>query len=162
MNTFVGLGFKVPLAFRFALRTPVLSDFLVRRLNVFSLAMKYGVHHRRRMTREIIQNYREPHPDYASRKGVAMFPRLIPITPKDEAYAPIKTISEALRTFDVPTLFLVGDKDPVTSRVDPKPIIERMPNARIQVVMNAGHFLQEDQPEDVTGRILEFLEMRTK
>ena len=158
MNTFATVEFKVPLIFRLAFRSPLLSDLLVRRLHMFSLAIRYGVRDRRKMTKEILRNYREPHPDYASRKGVAMFPRMIPVSPKDAAYAPIKAISELLPSFDVPTLFLVGDKDPVSARIDPRPLARRMPDAKLRVIEDAGHFLQEDQPEEVANRIMEFLD----
>jgi len=89
---------------------------------------------------------------------VAQFPRLIPASPRDATYAPIKAISQALASFPIPTLFLFSDGDPVTARIDARPIIEGMPNARLAVVQDAGHFLQEDQPEEVARNILEFLD----
>jgi pimeloyl-ACP methyl ester carboxylesterase len=52
---------------------------------------------------------------------------------------------------------MIGDKDPVTAYIDPRPLVERMANARLKVVKEAGHYLQEDQPEAVAQGILEFL-----
>ena len=158
LNTFATVDFKLPWAFRLLFRSPVLSDFLVRRLNLMTiLAFRFGFRDRSRITRQVLANYREPHPDYASRKGVAQFPRLIPTGPRDSTYASIKAISEALPGLDVPTLFLFGDSDPVTARINPVPVVEAMPKARLEMVRDAGHFLQEDQPEEVARRILAFL-----
>ncbi len=64
----------------------------------------------------------------------------------------------ALASFPIPTLFLFSDGDPVTARIDARPVIEGMPNARLAVVKDAGHYLQEDQPEEVARNLLEFLD----
>ena len=156
LNTFATVDFKLPWIFKAAFRSPFLADFLVRRLNAFGiLAPRFGV--RNKLDKRVLQNYREPHPDYASRIGVAQFPRNIPCSPRDAAYEPIKAISQALASSQMPTLFLFSDKDPVTAYIDPRPLIERMPNARLEMIKEAGHYLQEDQPEAVAHRILEFL-----
>ena len=157
LNTLATVDFKLPWVFKAAFRSPFLSDFLVRRLNVFGLlAFRFGVRHS--LSKQALQNYREPHSTYASRKGVAQFPRLIPASPRDATYAPIKAISQALANFPIPTLFLFSDGDPVTARIDARPVIEGMPSARLAVVKDAGHYLQEDQPEEVARNILEFLD----
>ena len=156
MNTFATVDFKLPWIFKAAFRSPILANFLVRRLNVFGiLAFRFGV--RNKLDKRALQNYREPHPDYASRIGVAQFPRNIPCSPRDATYEPIKAISQALASSGMPTLFLFSDKDPVTALIDPRPLIDRMPNARLEMTKEAGHYLQEDQPEAVAQRILEFL-----
>jgi len=156
LNTFATVDFKLPWIFKAAFRSPFLADFLVRRLNAFGiLAFGYGV--RTKLDKRVLQNYREPHHDYASRIGVAQFPRNIPCSPRDAAYEPIKAISQALASSQMPTLFLFSDKDPVTAYIDPRPVIDRMPNARLEMIKEAGHYLQEDQPEAVAHRILEFL-----
>ena len=156
LNTFATVDFKLPWFFKAAFRSPFLADFLVRRLNAFGiLAFRFGV--RNKLDKRVLQNYREPHPDYASRIGVAQFPRNIPCSPRDATYEPIKAISQALASSRLPTLFLISDKDPVTAHIDPRPLIDRMPNARLEMIKEAGHYLQEDQPEAVAQRILEFL-----
>ena len=156
LNTFATVDFKLPWIFKAAFRSPFVADFLVRRLNAFGiLAPRFGV--RRKLDKRALQNYREPHPDYASRIGVAQFPRNIPCGPGDASYEPIRAISQALTTSLIPTLFMIGDKDPVTAYIDPRPLVERMVNARLKVVKEAGHYLQEDQPEAVAQGILEFL-----
>lgn len=159
MNTFASVDFSVPLLFRLAFRAPVVSDILNRRLHLMGrFALRYGVRHPSRVSRETLRCYREPHPSYASRKGVAQFPRLIPVTPRDPAYAPIKAIEDALPSFDIPTLFLIGEHDPVSRFVNPARTAVRMPDARVQVILDAGHFLQEDQPEAVAKAIISFLD----
>ena len=72
-------------------------------------------------------------------------------------YEPIKAISETLARSLMPTLFLIGDKDRVTAHIGPRRMIDRMLNARLELIKDAGHYFQEDQPEAVAQRILEFL-----
>ena len=128
-----GFDFKLPWAFKVAFRSPFLSDLLIRRLNVFGvLAFRFGVRHS--LSKQVLKNYSDPHPNYMSRKGVAQFPRLIPASPRDATYAPIKAICQALAGFQVPTLFLFSDGDPVTAHIDARPVIESMPRARLAVV----------------------------
>ena len=89
MNTFATVDFKLPWAFKAAFRSPVISDVLVRRLDVFGiLAFKFGVRHK--LSKQVLMNYREPHPTYRSRKGVAQFPRLIPASLRMRAMPPSK------------------------------------------------------------------------
>ena len=112
MNTFATVDFKLPWAFKAAFRSPVISDVLVRRLNVLGfLAFRFGVRHK--LSKQVLENYREPHSTYRSRKGVAQFPRLIPASPRDASYAPIKAISQALGSFRIPTLFLFSLNPPM-------------------------------------------------
>ena len=87
MNTFATVDFKLPWAFKAAFRSPVISDVLVRRLNVLGfLAFRFGVRHK--LSKQVLENYREPHSTYRSRKGVAQFPRLIPASPRDTRQPP--------------------------------------------------------------------------
>lgn len=64
-------------------------------------------------------------------------------------------------TVTAPALFLCGEKDPVLQIITPKSLEtmpERVPNLRgTHFIPNAGHFAQQEQPEAVNERLLEFL-----
>lgn len=60
-----------------------------------------------------------------------------------------------------PTLFLCGEKDPVLQIVSPKSL-ETMPNRLtdlrgIELIANAGHFAQQEQPDAINKSLLRFL-----
>jgi len=60
-----------------------------------------------------------------------------------------------------PALFLCGEKDPVLQITTPK-TLETMPNRvsdlrGIELIPNAGHFAQQEQPEAVNEHLLKFL-----
>lgn len=62
---------------------------------------------------------------------------------------------------DLPTLFLCGEKDPVLQIVTAKSL-ETMPNRLtdlrgIELIPDAGHFAQQEQPEAVNASLLRFL-----
>jgi len=60
-----------------------------------------------------------------------------------------------------PALFLCGEKDPVLQIITPK-TLKTMPNRvsdlrGIELIPNAGHFAQQEQPEAVNEHLLKFL-----
>lgn len=65
-------------------------------------------------------------------------------------------------TIDVPALLLCGEKDPVLQMITPKSLEtmpDRVPDLRgIHLIADAGHFAQQEQPQAVNARLLEFLE----
>ena len=65
-------------------------------------------------------------------------------------------------TLDTPALFLCGEKDPVLQIITPKSLEtmpERVPDLRgIELIADAGHFAQQEQPEAVNAALLKFLD----
>ena len=83
----------------------------------------------------------------------------MPVTPGHASVAENRAAWQILETFDKPVLTAFADKDPIT-RGGEKAFIERIPGARGQphvIVENAGHFLQEDQPEFLCRLIDDFI-----
>ena len=157
VSTFAGTGFRAPWWFRLPTRTPLLSDLLVRRFNLFGrYAIRFGS--LSRVPAEVLREYRERHPDYASRKGVAAFPKMLPLSSGDEAWRPMAETRRRLTGLKTPTLFIAGDRDPVTRWLGLDWILEAMPHARVEIVEKAGHYIQEDRPDELTRLILEFLD----
>jgi pimeloyl-ACP methyl ester carboxylesterase len=59
---------------------------------------------------------------------------------------------------DQPTLFLGGEHDTATHFLDRQPMERAVSNLRSIIVPGAGHWLQQERPQAVTGEILAFLD----
>lgn len=157
MNTwaFVPHGaYRLPLLLRVA-RSRGLGDLLLTRLNLFVTA---GIPSatRRRLPGQVMDAYRYPFPNAASRAGVQAFPRLIPLRPSDPAHATMASIEQRLSTITAPVDILWGRRDPVFGKAPAFLFRDAFPNARHPVFLDqASHFIQEDAPDAVAAKILE-------
>ena len=100
--------------------------------------------------------YNAPFPDDDHKQGVRQFPNLVPGTPRTPSAEPNKEAWKILREWKKPFLCAFSDKDPIFSGVENSfykliPGCNDMPHVTIE---NAGHFLQEDQPEACVDAIL--------
>ena len=100
--------------------------------------------------------YNAPFPDDDHKQGVRQFPNLVPGTPRTPSAEPNKEAWKILREWEKPFLCAFSDKDPIFSGVENSfykliPGCKDMPHVTIQ---NAGHFLQEDQPNACVEAIL--------
>ena len=100
--------------------------------------------------------YNAPFPDDDHKQGVRQFPNLVPGTPRTPSAEPNKEALKILREWKKPFLCAFSDKDPIFSGVENSfykliPGCKDMPHVTIQ---NAGHFLQEDQPNACVEAIL--------
>ena len=62
-----------------------------------------------------------------------------------------------LERLTTPTLILWGDKDPLGTPDDGRTLVERMPNARLEVIEDASHLVWLDQPEVCAEAVTDFL-----
>ena len=100
--------------------------------------------------------YNAPFPDDDHKQGVRQFPNLVPGTPRTPSAEPNKEAWKILREWEKPFLCAFSDQDPIFSGVENSfykliPGCKDMPHVTIQ---NAGHFLQEDQPNACVEAIL--------
>jgi haloalkane dehalogenase len=161
LNTLVR-AMSPPLFFKLMFKSGGLSSFLVRRLDVFR-RMSFGrVGFKRPLDSEARAQYKMPHPNSASRGGVAAFPKMIPTSPKHPNYDYITEIDSTLRTWDIPVLVMFSDKDMAFSVEEGQRIAEMVPDGRFQVVENAAHYLQEDAGEEIAERMITFLRDEAK
>jgi len=106
-----------------------------------------------------IDAYNAPYPDESYKAGARAFPALVPITPNHASVAENKRAWEVLEKFEKPFLTAFSDSDPVTKGGEIM-FQERVPGAkgrRHVTISGAGHFLQEDRPEEVTRVLEEFI-----
>jgi haloalkane dehalogenase len=99
--------------------------------------------------------YVAPFPDESYKAGARRFPALVPVTPEHASVAENKVAWEVLARFTKPVLTLFSDADPVTKGGE-RVFLERVPGAKGQphtIIKDAGHFLQEDAPDELVERI---------
>lgn len=104
---------------------------------------------------EVIAAYEAPFPGVDYKAGIRTFPPMIPVTPEDPGAAEGQAAAQYLMQDDRPSLVLWADNDPALP-LDPVGNAVHMlfPEADpIKVIEDAGHFLQEDQGEEI-GRII--------
>lgn len=137
--------------YQLPLAAPVLGKLGVRRLGIVRRALSAGRAHGR-----------------YSEEELAIFED--PFRERDGAEASMRTyrsfvIHEALQwpagsfrdqRLTVPTLWMVGDRDPVGRHADDG-ILDHADDIELVRIPGAGHFLPEEMPDVVLERVLEFL-----
>ena len=58
----------------------------------------------------------------------------------------------------VPTLVLVGDRDPLTPPIRAREMADALPDAQLVIVPGCGHASTLEQPDAVNAALLEWLE----
>lgn len=103
--------------------------------------------------------YVAPFPDETFKAGARRFPALVPVTPEHGSVAENKAAWEVLSKFAKPVLTLFSDSDPVTKGGE-RVFLERVPGTKGQphtIIKDAGHFLQEDAPDELVAHIHRFI-----
>ena len=103
--------------------------------------------------------YDAPFPDETFKAGARRFPALVPISPQHGSVAENKAAWQVLEKFTKPFLTAFSDSDPITKGGD---LIfqDRVPGSKGQkhvTITDAGHFLQEDKPDEIADLIDRFI-----
>ena len=107
---------------------------------------------------DVVAAYDAPFPTPESKTGPLMFPELVPTDLEHPSAATMIEVREALKSWAKPTLVFFGDSDPIFPPQVAERFAARMPNAVCAPpVAGAGHFLQEDEGEEVGRRIASWL-----
>lgn len=108
---------------------------------------------------EVVAAYDAPFPDDTFKAGARQFPMLVPISPDDPAAPANRAAWEGLRRYERPFLCAFSDSDPITGGADRK-LRADIPGAAGQphtTITGAGHFLQEDQGEQLAAVVADFV-----
>ncbi|MDT0596484.1 haloalkane dehalogenase [Glaciecola petra] len=103
--------------------------------------------------------FNAPFPDESFMAAVRVFPSLVPLFPDDAEVEENKQALSSLTDFDKPFLLAFSDDDPVSKGLGKAflqnvPGCKDMPHRRISP---AGHFVQQDQPEQCVEAIRDVL-----
>jgi haloalkane dehalogenase len=115
------------------------------------------------LTDDVKAAYVAPYPDESYKAGARRFPALVPVTPEHGSVAENKAAWQVLAQFDKPFLTAFSDSDPVTKGGE-RAFQERVPGCKGQphvTIKDAGHFLQEDAPNELVDLLDGFI-TRTK
>ena len=108
---------------------------------------------------EVISAYNAPYPEESYKEGARQFPLLVPITPDDPASAKNRAAWKILSQWKKPFLTAFSDTDPITAGGD-KLMQKLIPGTQGQLhttIVNGGHFLQEDQGEQLAEVVVSFV-----
>jgi haloalkane dehalogenase len=106
---------------------------------------------------EVAAAYDVPFPNAASKAGARAFPLIVPWSADHpDAEAGQRTL-DALKEDDRPMLLLWADSDPVLPVQTGERLAAVLGSNPLEVIPDAGHFLQEDQGERIGARIAEWL-----
>ena len=103
--------------------------------------------------------YDAPFPSDRYMAGARQFPSLVPIMPDNPAIAANRAAWQVFEQWQKPFLTAFSDGDPVTAGRHVR-FQESIPGARHQkhvTIVGAGHFLQEEKPNELASAVLQFI-----
>jgi haloalkane dehalogenase len=111
------------------------------------------------LTPEEQDAYGAPFPDETYLAGGRQFPSLVPIIPDNPAIGANRAAWKVLEQWDKPFLTAFSDSDPVTAGGEVR-FQETVPGAKGQphiTIKGAGHFLQDQAPEELAAATIKLI-----
>ncbi|GAB4322553.1 MAG: haloalkane dehalogenase [Dehalococcoidia bacterium] len=124
----------------------------------FRISEVIGLYTTRPLSEAELAAYDAPFPSEEYKQGARRFPSLVPILPDTPGADANRDAWEVLKRFERPFMTAFSDGDPFTRGQDAR-FRELIPGARDQphvTIEGAGHFLQEDAPEQLADTIVRF------
>lgn len=144
-------------------RARIVGEVMVKGLHLFVRGFLFnaGVVKRERLTAGVKAAYLAPHPTYASRTPILVFPREIPEGPEGPVADFNAEVEAGLETHfrDKPVKVMWAMKDVAfTPDMLDGLWLRTFPEAEVVRIPDAGHYLQEDAHEVIVPELLEFLQ----
>lgn len=143
-------GFK-PTAFHRFAKVPLVSDAVFRLLGFPQVALFGAQGDKRSIRGRVARAYRYPLRGLANNVAPLALARMVPDGPDHPSIPALARSRAVLEAWDGPAAIVWGDRDPVLGTV--RTAFERMlPQAQVTRT-RAGHFLQEEVPEEIAAAI---------
>jgi haloalkane dehalogenase len=153
LNTVVGPprpGFR-PTLFHRSARWPIVSTLVFRGLHFPQIALFAAQGDRRSIRGKVARAYRWPFRSWRRSVAPLAMTRMVPDSQTHPSVAGLQMCQEFVTSFDGPVEIVWGDRDPILGRV--RSHVERLlPRARVTRT-SAGHFLQEEVPDEIAAAI---------
>jgi pimeloyl-ACP methyl ester carboxylesterase len=136
-----------------AMRTPLIRQFMMAAVDIgaFTLIVRRGLHHKDRLTPELMAHFMKPMGTPAGRKAFLHFARCLD-------NHDLTSIAVQLRRLRMPVLIIRGDADVYLSARISERLHEEITASRLLRIATGGHFIQEDEPAWLARTIAGFLE----
>lgn len=148
------VGFRPTLFHRFG-RMPVVSDVAFRVFGFPQVRLSMAQGDKASIKGHVSRAYRYPLRSRLANQAPLALTRMVPDSMEHPSVPALRRIGAFVRSYRGPAEIVWGDRDPVLGRA--RSHIERMlPAARVTRT-NAGHFLQEEVPDEIAEAILRVL-----
>lgn len=140
-------------------RLPALGALIVRGANGFAGPAAWMAMHRRALTADERRGFLLPYDSWANRVAVHAFVRDIPLGPADRSWSTLAAVEAGLVQFrDRRALVLWGGRDFCFNDRFLARWREYLPQAEVERIADAGHYVLADACEQVVPRIAAFLQ----
>jgi haloalkane dehalogenase len=154
MNTAAFTSSEIPFRINI-LRNPI-GEFVIRSMNGFALPATFMAVNKK-MSPVIKKGFLLPYNNFENRIATAKFVRDIPLSKDHTTYPILKDIEDHLIDIKSPILLLWGEKDFCFNMNFYQRWQDFFPTAAKKSFPNAGHYLLEDEYENVFKEIKNFL-----
>lgn len=154
LNTVLGPpkpGFK-PTAFHKFARLPLISDIVFRGFGFPQIHLAMAQGDKKSISGAVSRAYRYPLRGIRRNAAALALARMVPDTPSHASMEPLGRVATLIRDFAGPSAIVWGKNDPVLGKLLAR-TRRALPDAHVTET-EAGHFLQEEVPEEIAAAIL--------
>ncbi len=157
-NTAAFRATTCPLRIRLC-RIPLLNRLAIQGLNLFArAALRMAVLHPERITAPVRAGLLAPYNSWRNRVAIRRFVEDIPLHPTHPSYATLAEVERELTSLaSHPVCLIWGMRDWCFTPQFLDRFLEYFPRAEVHRLVDAGHYLMEDQPELVVAIVHRFV-----
>lgn len=136
-----------------AMRTPIIRQLAMATLDIgaFRLVVRRGLYHKERLNNELMQLFWKP---MKTREGRRAFLHFADCLNNQD----LIRLEDDLRNLTIKTLIIRGDADVYLSAAISEKLHSDIPSSQLLRIAAGGHFIQEDEPELIAVRLLDFFQ----
>ena len=137
-------------------KTPVLGEILLEVIFSIFERLESVQGNPDSWTTEVAELYGRPVYESGNSKAPLAMMRMVPDGPNHQSAPSMRRIEEYVNTLEIPAEIVWGENDPILGRA--LPIMQQnFPNARLTKT-TAGHFLQEEVPNEIAEALIRVVE----
>lgn len=134
------------------MRTPIIRQIAMATLDfgMFEIIVKRGLYHKTRLTPELMEYFWKPMKESLGRKAFLHFAKCLNNKNLTE-------IEKEISRLKMPVLIVRGDADVYLIASIAEKLHSEISGSQLVRVKTGGHFIQEDEPEELSKIILNFI-----